>query len=64
MYIEVNYGHVDGTDFYKVVKELEYEFGYKGQAWDMVVASGDMEVLAGFLAGEGLVVELDGEVVC
>jgi len=61
MHIEVNYGHVEGTNFNKVVEEMEFEYGYEGEAWDMVVASGDMEVLAEFLAEDGLAVELDGE---
>ncbi len=64
MYIDINFGHVEGTDFNRVVEEMEFEYGYEGEAWDMVVASGDMEILAEFLVGDGLVVEIDGEEVC
>ncbi|AEZ50203.1 hypothetical protein BCPG3_045 [Bacillus phage BCPG3] len=61
MHISVNYGHVEGRDFDTVIRELEYEFGYEGPAWEMIVASGDMEILAEFLEEDGLAVELDGE---
>ncbi|AGI12021.1 hypothetical protein BPS10C_024 [Bacillus phage BPS10C] len=61
MHIEVNFGHVEGSRFDSVVEELAYEFGYEGDAWDMVVASGDMEILADFLVSDGLPVTLDGE---
>ncbi|AMW63275.1 hypothetical protein BI004_gp054 [Bacillus phage NotTheCreek] len=60
-HIDVNFGHVEGSRFDSVVEDLVYEFGYEGDAWDMVVASGDMEILADFLASDGLAVTLDGE---
>lgn len=59
--LTINYGEYDFTKFDQAVKNLQEEYGYEGFAWDMVVASGDFEVLADFLKSDGLHVELEGE---
>lgn len=57
--LTINHGEFEFTRFAQAVRELEEEYGYEGFAWDMVVASGDFEILADFLGNDGLVVELD-----
>jgi len=59
--LTINYSEYDFTRFDQAVKTLQEEYGYEGFAWDMVVASGDFEVLADFLESDGLHVELEGE---
>jgi|GEM_PF-4087463 len=59
--LTVNCGEYDFTRFEHAIKTLQVEYGYDGFAWDMVVASGDFEVLADFLEADGLHVELEGE---
>lgn len=46
-------------EFNQAVRELQEEYGYEGFAWEMVVASGDLEILADFLASDGLYIEYD-----
>ncbi|MGE6515177.1 hypothetical protein [Lysinibacillus sphaericus] len=58
--LTINSGEYDFTRFEQAVKTLQEEYGYEGLAWDMVVASGDFEVLADFLEADGLHVELEG----
>lgn len=50
----VNYGEIQTSRFDCAVYELEEEYGYEGLAWDMVVSSGDFEILADFLSGDGI----------
>lgn len=55
----VNSGEFEFNNFHKAVRELEEEYGYEGFVWEMVVASGDFEVLEGFLSDDGLQVEIE-----
>lgn len=55
----VNHGEYEFTRFENAVSELQEEYGYEGLAWDMVVASGDFEILCDFLNGDGLDAELE-----
>ncbi|MEK4522769.1 hypothetical protein NSQ95_05580 [Psychrobacillus sp. FSL W7-1457] len=55
----VNHGEYEFTRFERAVSELQEEYGYEGLAWDMVVTSGDFDVLCDFLNGDGLDAELD-----
>lgn len=57
--LSINCGEHDFTRFENAVKTLREEYGYEGLAWDMVVASGDFEVLSDFLEADGLHVELE-----
>lgn len=57
--LTINHGEFTFTRFEQAIRELEEEYGYEGLAWDMVVASGDFEILADFLETDGLVAELD-----
>lgn len=45
----INDGEMVFNNFEKAVKGLEEEYGYEGLAWDMVVASGDFDILFDFL---------------
>ena len=45
----VNSGEFEFRTFEKAVHVLGEEFGYQGLAWDMVVASGDFDILFDFL---------------
>lgn len=54
----VNFGEYDFTNFDRAVKTLEEEFGYQGPAWDMVIASQDLEILCDFLLDGGIDAEL------
>lgn len=58
MKLIVNCGEFEFTRFDRAVAALAEEYGYEGEAWDMVVASGDMEVLREFLFDDGLDAEL------
>lgn len=58
--ITINHGEYDFTRFEQAVNTLQEEYGYEGLTWDMVIASDDFEVLAGFLEADGLQVELEG----
>ncbi|MEK3726801.1 MULTISPECIES: hypothetical protein [unclassified Lysinibacillus] len=58
--LSINHGEYDFTRFEQAVKTLQEEYGYEGLAWDMVVASDDIEILADFLEADGLHVELEG----
>lgn len=44
----VNCGEYEFTRFESAVRTLEQEYGYEGEAWEMVVASGDLEILSDF----------------
>lgn len=54
----VNGGEFEFTRFERAVSELHEEYGFEGFAWDMIVASGDFDVLCDFLNGVGLDAEL------
>lgn len=56
--IVVNNGEFEFTNFNKAVVTLEAEYGYEGLAWDMVVASGDLDILCDFLTDDGIDAEL------
>lgn len=58
----VNGGEYEFTRFEKAVKTLEADYGYEGPAWDMVVASGDFEILEDFLLGDGIDAEIEAAV--
>ncbi|HDR5136109.1 TPA: hypothetical protein QCS04_002441, partial [Bacillus anthracis] len=47
------------TRFESAVRTLEQEYGYEGEAWEMVVASGDLEILSDFLNSDGLNAEIE-----
>lgn len=55
----VNGGEFEFTRFERAVSELQEEYGYEGLAWEMVVASGDFDILCDFLNGDGLDAELE-----
>lgn len=57
----VNSGEFEFTRFERAVSELQEEYGYEGLAWDMIVASGDFDVLCDFLNDDGLHAELEKE---
>jgi hypothetical protein len=54
----INYGEFEFRSFNNAVKTLSEEYGYYGLAWEMVVASGDFDILVDFLIDDGLDVEL------
>lgn len=54
----VNNGEFEFASFNVAVVELENYYGFEGLAWEMVVASGDFEILEDFLNGDGLSAEL------
>ena len=58
MKLVVNHGEFDFTNFNKAVVTLEEEYGYEGLAWDMIVASDDLEILCDFLNTDGIDAEL------
>ncbi|MGA4519288.1 hypothetical protein ACPA0F_18680 [Solibacillus silvestris] len=58
MRLVVNDGEYEFTNFTIAVIALEVEYGYEGPAWDMVVASDDIEVLCDFLNDDGVEAEL------
>lgn len=55
----VNYGEFNFTDFNRAVNALSEEYGYGGEAWEMVVVSGDLDILCDFLIGDGLDAEIE-----
>ena len=55
----VNGGEFEFTNFDKAVKVLQEEYGYEGFMWEMVVASGDFEILEGFLSDDGLQADIE-----
>ncbi|QOV08338.1 hypothetical protein Kirov_139 [Bacillus phage Kirov] len=55
----VNFGEYEFTRFDDAVRVLQDDYGYEGLAWDMVVASGDFEILADFLISDGLDAEVE-----
>ncbi|QWG81711.1 hypothetical protein EXW27_30130 (plasmid) [Bacillus mycoides] len=55
----VNYGEFNFTDFNRAVNALSEEYGYGGEAWEMVVASGDLDILCDFLIDDGLDAEIE-----
>jgi hypothetical protein len=57
--LTVNCGEYEFTNFDKAVAILAEEYGYQGEAWDMVVASDDLEILAEFLNDDGLDAEYE-----
>ena len=57
----VGYGEYEFTNFDKAVKTLADEYGYEGEAWDMIVASGDLEILYEFLLADGVDAEIENE---
>lgn len=59
MTLVVNCGEYEFTKFDRAVSVLKDEFGYQGPAWDMVVASEDLEILCDFLQSDRLDAELE-----
>ncbi len=59
MNLIINCGEFEFTNFNRAIRELEYKYGYEGEAWDMVVTSNDLEVLCDFLNEDGLLAELE-----
>lgn len=57
----VNFGEYEFRKFEKAVAVLAQDYGYEGLGWDMVVASGDFEVLAEFLSDDGIDAEVEEE---
>lgn len=55
----VNFGEYEFTRFDDAVRALQDDYGYEGLAWDMVVASGDLEILCDFLVSDGLDAEIE-----
>ncbi|PFC43009.1 hypothetical protein CN300_19745 [Bacillus thuringiensis] len=55
----VNCGEYEFTRFESAVRTLEQEYGYEGEAWEMVVASCDLEILSDFLNADGLNAEIE-----
>ncbi|MCU4771683.1 hypothetical protein [Bacillus cereus] len=55
----VNCGEYNFTDFNRAVNTLSEEYGFEGEAWEMVVASGDLEILSDFLNADGLNAEIE-----
>ncbi|MDA1867350.1 hypothetical protein ACRS42_10305 [Bacillus thuringiensis] len=55
----INYGELRFTDFNHAVNILSEEYGYEGEAWEMVVASGDLEILCEFLSEDGISAEIE-----
>lgn len=58
MRLVINYGEYELTNFNKAVVTLQEVFGYEGQAWNSVTASGDLELLCEFLQEDGVDAEL------
>ncbi|AZF89259.1 hypothetical protein Goe5_c01530 [Bacillus phage vB_BthM-Goe5] len=59
MVLVINFGEYEFTIFMDAVHTLEMEYGYEGEAWEMVVASEDLEILGDFLDMEGFHVEME-----
>lgn len=57
--LAVNCGEYNFTDFNRAVNILSEEYGFEGEAWEMVVASGDLEILSDFLNADGLNAEIE-----
>ncbi|MGE6682802.1 hypothetical protein ACQKFI_28970 [Bacillus thuringiensis] len=55
----INCGELRFTDFNHAVNILSEEYGYEGEAWEMVVASGDLGILCEFLSEDGINVEIE-----
>ena len=58
MRLVVNHGELEFTNLNKAVVMLEEEYGFEGLAWDMIVASDDLEILCDFLNTDGIHAEL------
>lgn len=56
----INGGEYEFINFDNAVSELQEKYGYEGLAWDMVVASGDLEILCEFLNDDGIDAEMEG----
>jgi hypothetical protein len=57
----VSCGEFEFKNFTEAITTLEDEYGYQGPAWDMVVASDDMDVLCEFLNDDAVDAELIDE---
>lgn len=55
----VNYGEFSFTDFNRAVNAFAEEYGFEGEAWEMVVASDDLGILCDFLIDDGLDAEIE-----
>ncbi|MEB8805930.1 hypothetical protein P4G82_29830 [Bacillus cereus] len=55
----VNCGEYEFTRFESAVRTLEQEYGYEVEVWEMVVASGDLDILSEFLNADGLSSEIE-----
>ncbi|TBX83997.1 hypothetical protein E0M29_28290 [Bacillus cereus] len=55
----INYGELSFTNFEHAVNVLSEEYGFEGEAWEMVVASGDLEILCEFLSEDGISAEIE-----
>ena len=58
MRLVVNHGEYEFTNFNKAVVTLKEEYGYEGHGWELIVASGDLEILCDFLNTDGVEAEL------
>ena len=56
--LEVNFGEYEFYKFEQAVSVLSEEYGYEGLAWDMVVASGDFEIMQSFLLDDDIEAEI------
>ncbi|RFB28229.1 hypothetical protein DZB91_24320 [Brevibacillus sp. VP] len=61
MNLIINCGEFEFTRFDRAVTTLSDEYGYEGEAWEMVVASGDFEILCNFLLCNGIDAEIEEE---
>ncbi|MDA2480729.1 hypothetical protein ACS2TZ_21815 [Bacillus cereus group sp. Bce025] len=55
----INYGELRFADFKHAVNILSEEYGFEGEAWEMVVASEDLEILCEFLSEDGINAEIE-----
>jgi len=55
----IDSGYLEFRNFDKAVEGLELEYGYEGMGWEMVKASGDMDVLLDFLESDGINAEVE-----
>lgn len=55
----INCGEFEFNRFDRATETLQEEYGFKGFGWDIVVASGDFEVLYDFLIDDGIFAELE-----
>jgi hypothetical protein len=49
------------TNFDEAVKYAEFEYGYEGLAWDLVVGTIDLQEVCDFLIDDGIQAEIENE---